>query len=462
MSPTDSVFLFAESRDQPMHVGGLQVFHPADGMERDDVLDTFQQMLSSNETSPMFGKRVRRSIRTGWLWAWEEDERFDIEHHVRHNALPRPGRVLDLFALCSRLHGSLLDRHRPLWETHLIEGLHDGRFAVYTKVHHSLTDGVSAIRLMQSSLSDDPEFRGGVPPWRAGVESMSPRRSEVVAPASRGPVELSSDTLRTALRTAGEAAALPLVLARSVNRGLHAQSGPLAFTAPKMMFNVPITGARRFAAQSWAIERFQLVAKRSDCSLNDVVLAMCSGALRRYLLSLQMLPQAPLIAMVPVSLRDESTAPTGGNSVGAVMCNLATQLDDPGQRLSAITQSMRNGKQALASMTQLQILAMTALAVSPLGIDPLLRLTGVVRPPFNLIISNVPGPRSELYWNGSRMSGLYPLSIPVDGQALNISCVSHAEQLSFGLTGCRRTVPHLQRLLSHLDDELVALELATA
>jgi len=141
-----------------------------------------------------------------------------------------------------------------------------------------------------------------------------------------------------------------------------------------------------------------------------------------------------------------------------VMCNLGTDRDDPADRLETVHRSMQEGKELLSTMTPLQILAMSALGVSPLAVWPLLRLTGSVRPPFNLVISNVPGPRQPLYWNGARLDGLYPLSIPLEGQALNITCTSYSNEIAFGLTGCRRTVPHLQRLLGYLDAELNALE----
>jgi diacylglycerol O-acyltransferase / wax synthase len=163
-----------------------------------------------------------------------------------------------------------------------------------------------------------------------------------------------------------------------------------------------------------------------------------------------------------VSLHDENSENRdGGNAVGVVMCNLGTHLADPAARLDAVHRSMVEGKQSLKGMSQLQILMMSALGVSPLIILPALRLNGVVRPPFNLVISNVPGPRVPMYWNGARLDGLYPLSIPLDGQALNITCTSYSDEIAFGLTGCRRSVPHLQRLLGDLDDELLALEEAT-
>jgi WS/DGAT/MGAT family acyltransferase len=224
------------------------------------------------------------------------------------------------------------------------------------------------------------------------------------------------------------------------------------------MLNVPITGARRFAAQSWPIDRLKRVAKASDATLNDVVLAMCSGTLRTYLDGEDALPAEPLIAMVPVSLRDESTPDAAGNAVGVIMCNLGTNQSDPAARLSTVRRSMLDGKALLRGMSPLQILAMSAIGMSPLILEPLFGLTGVARPPFNLVISNVPGPRTPLYWNGARLDGLYPLSIPLTGQALNITVTSYSDEVAFGLTGCRRSVPHLQRMLGYLDAELAALE----
>ncbi len=452
MSPADSVFLMVETRDHPMHVGGLELFVPPEGADRNDVRQIFQQMIDVDDVAPLFRQRARRTLTTAGLWGWERDDAFDIEHHVRHTALPRPGRVLDLLALCSRLHGNLLDRHRPLWEATLIEGLADGRFAMYLKVHHAVADGVSALRLLERALSEDPDARDMPPPW-AEQPHPQPLRAGQEGPDVGG-------ALRSALSVLGEAAGLPAALVKTVNRGIQEQPAPLSFSAPRSMFNVPITGSRRFAAQSWPIERIRRVGKAADATLNDVVLAMCSGALRDYLRGLDALPDSPLIAMVPVSLHADDRQREAGNAIGVVMCNLATHLTDPAARLATINASMADGKAALAGMSSLQIVAMSALGMSPLALGPLLHVENRLRPPFNLVISNVPGPRSPLYYNGARLDGLYPLSIPFDGQALNITCTSYSDALAFGLTGCRRSVPHLQRLLGHLDDELQLLETA--
>jgi diacylglycerol O-acyltransferase len=450
MPPTDALFLLGETREHPMHVGGLQLFVPPDGATALDVRQMFEGAIEQEQVSPLFQKRPRRTITTLGQWAWDVDHAFDLEHHVRRSALPEPGRILELLALCSRLHSTLLDRHRPLWEMHLIEGLDDGRYATYFKVHHSLVDGVSALRLLSRMLSSDPDERGMPAPWapreraaHAGSESHSSP-----SPAQRA-MRLLTDTV-----------GLGPALAQTVSRAIKEQSGALSLSAPKSMLNVPITGARRFAAQSWATERIRAVGKASEATLNDVVLAMCSGALRRYLLSMDALPASPLIAMVPVSLHRDETASTdgGGNAVGAVMCNLATHVADPSIRLATVHRSMEDGKDFLRSLSPLQIIAMSAVGLTPLALWPVLGLTDTLRPPFNLVISNVPGPRQPLYWNGARLDGLYPLSIPLDGQALNITCTSYSEEVAFGLTGCRRSVPHLQRLLGYLDNELAALE----
>jgi diacylglycerol O-acyltransferase len=448
MLPTDSVFLTAETRQTPMHVGGLQLFKPAPDFEGTHEL--FRRLTAEEQVAPLFAKRARRSLGTGGQWAWERDSQFDIEHHVRHNALPKPGRVLELLALCSRLHGTLLDRKRPLWEFHLIEGLNDGRFAIYFKMHHALIDGVSAQRLLQTILTRDPAVRDLPAPWAVQRQATATRRRP----------GLNVAALRGALDLAVEAAGLPGVLAGTLSRSAKDLASPVSFAAPRTMFNVPISGARRFAAQSWPMERVSTITRSAKATVNDVVLAVCSGALRRYLQQLDALPPTPLIAMVPVALKVRERDRESGNAVGAVMCNLATTSEDPADRLEIIRESMLQGKQALSEMTPLQIVAMTGLGMSPLILQGIPGYHELFRPPFNIIISNVPGPRAPLYLNGAELDGLYPLSIPYHGQALNITCTTYRREIAFGLTGCRRTVPHLQRLLGYLDDEFAALEKA--
>ncbi len=457
IDPTSAGFLFAENRQMPMHVGGLQLFEKPEGAPRDYVRRLYEQMSEVSEIAPLFLKRPTRGISTAGQWVWTQDQNFDLEYHFRHSALPKPGRVRELLDLCSRLHGTRLARERPLWEAHLIEGLRDGRVALYTKLHHSLVDGISAMRLLQSVMTTDPDKRGMPPMW---ADRPSSRTTKVRDEAERSVTDVPLEAMRTALGITADAAGMPSALIKTLKHGLRNETSALSLYAPRTMFNTTITGSRRFAAQGWPLERLRAIGKASDTTLNDVVLAMCSGAMRAYLIEHDALPDAPLVSMVPVGLNAKRSGPegSGGNSVGAVMVKLGTHLDDPAARLASIHQSMKTGKEALGSMTQLQIMAMSALGMAPSIITPMLRLQGIIRPPFNLIISNVPGPRKPMYLNGAKMTGTYPLSIPINGMALNITCNSYAEDMDFGLTGCRRSVPHLQRLLTHLDDELGALE----
>ena len=459
LDPTSAAFLLAENRQQPMHVGGLQLFRPPEDAGPEYVREQFAASLSTDEMSPLFLKRPHRSLTTGGQWTWTEDDQFDCDYHLRHSALAAPGRVRELLDLCGRLHSSRLALERPLWETHVIEGLEDGRVATYTKMHHALVDGVSAMRLLQSVLSTDPDQREMPPPWgRRQVAKARIQRSH-----EQSLFDLPVSAFRSAFALTAEAAGMPAALMRTLTRGVRNETSAVSLFAPRTVLNKPITGSRRFAAQSWEIERMRAVAAATGTTLNDVVLAMCSGAMRSYLLEIGALPDSTLVAMVPVGLKAREAASAsadGGNAVGCVMVQLGTDLGDPADRLSSIHRSMRSGKDALGSMTPVQVMAMSALGMAPAVVPSLLRMQGVMRPPFNLIISNVPGPRESHYFNGARLEGMWPLSIPIHGMGLNITCTSYDREMGFGLTGCRRTVPRLQRLLVHLDDELAALEKA--
>ncbi|WP_368680659.1 wax ester/triacylglycerol synthase family O-acyltransferase (plasmid) [Rhodococcus opacus] len=458
MSPTDSLFLLGESREHPMHVGGLAVFTPPDGADAADVRAMFEDALTSGEVAPLFRRRARRSVTTLGQWGWDTADQVDVGHHVRRDALPRPGGTKELLTLVSRLHATLLDRSRPLWEVHLIEGLADGRYAVYTKIHHALADGASAMAMLRRSMSEDADRRGMPAPWQPSATAV--RRASSPSLSIPNPLALPGHALRAARGVAGEVAGLVPAIAGTVDKARHSRGGPLSWTAPHTVLNVPIGGARHFTARSWPLERIRLLAKLADATINDIVLALSAGALRRFLDELGALPTDPLIAMVPVNLRGDADpgADPGGNRVGILMCNLATHLPDPAHRLETIRSCMREGKAALRSMSQAQVLALSALGAAPLGLELLAGRRGPQRPPFNVVISNVAGPRTPLYWNGARLDALYPLSIPVTGQGLNITATSSDDQLVFGLTGCRAAVGDLNPMLDHLHTELDALE----
>jgi diacylglycerol O-acyltransferase / wax synthase len=446
ITPTDAIFLLGESREHPMHVGGLQLFKPPHGSGGDFLQEAFEVLSAETDVQPMFRKHPAFLGGITNLW-WSFDKEVELDYHLRRSALPQPGRVRDLLELVSRLHGSLLDRHRPLWEAHLIEGLNDGRFAVYSKFHHSLTDGVSAMKLVQRALSTDPANAELRVPW-----SLPPRRG-------RSKQDKQPDSLlQTIGSIAGSVAGIAPSAVTLARAAFFEQQLTLPFRAPKTMFNVRIGGARRVAAQSWALERIKNVKNAANVTVNDVVLAMCSGALRAYLEEEGALPDTPLVAMVPVNLRTEKDADGGGNMVGAILCNLATDNPDPAQRLDTIARSMRDNKGVYSELPRTQQLAVSAFLIGGVALGVIPGFVSAAAPPFNIVISNVPGAREPLYWNGARLDGNYPLSIPLDGQAVNITLANNGDNLDFGLVGCRRSVPHLQRLLGHLETALKDLE----
>ena len=452
ISPTDSMFLLGESREHPMHVGGLQLYRPPEGAGPEFVTDLYESIAKCDDFQPTFRKHPARTLGGITNVAWAFDNDVDVDYHLRRSGLPRPGRVRELLELTSRLHGTLLDRHRPLWEAYLVEGLSDGRFGVYTKIHHSLLDGVSAQRLMIRTLSDDPDDREVRVPW-----ALRPR-TRTRAPAPRG-----SSLLRAATGTAGAVAGLAPSALAIARAALVEQQLTLPFGAPRTMFNVPIGGARRCAAQSWSLARIKAVKDAvAGTTVNDVVLAMSAGALRAYLDERQALPETPLVAMVPVSLRGEHEQDAGGNMVGTILCNLATDVADPLQRLETISASMRDNKKVFSELPRMEALALSGFLMSGIALSLLPGFAASAPPPFNIVISNVPGARTPMYWRGARLDGNYPLSIALDGQALNITLTNNADNLDFGLVGCRRSVPHLQRLLTHLEDSLAAMEKAAA
>jgi diacylglycerol O-acyltransferase len=229
------------------------------------------------------------------------------------------------------------------------------------------------------------------------------------------------------------------------------------FQAPDSIFNQKITGSRRFAAQSIQIERFKRLSKHFKATLNDVVVAVCGSALRNYLISQHELPDRPLIAMVPMSLRKDDSE--SGNQVAMILANLGTHIADPLDRLQVVQRSIDKAKARFKTMSPEEALNFTALTLAPTGLNI---LTGMAPKwqAFNVIISNVPGPKKTMYWNGAKLEGLYPVSIPVDHVALNITLLSYAEQLEFGITACRRTLPSVQRLLDYLEDGIKELEVS--
>jgi WS/DGAT/MGAT family acyltransferase len=446
ISPTDALFLIGESREHPMHVGSLQLFQPPDDAGPYYLRDSYDAMLACTDIQPTFRKHPAFFGPITNV-AWRFDKNVELDYHMRRSGLPSPGRVRDLLEVVSRLHSSPLDRHRPLWEAHLIEGLQDGRYAVYTKFHHSLMDGMSALRLMQRAFTPDRADDEARVPWSIGPRKRTKRSNQ-------------PSLLQQLGNTAGSAAALAPSTLKLARAALLEQQLTLPFRAPRTMFNVRIGGARRVAAQSWSLNRIKAVKSAAGVTINDVVLAMSSGALRAYLLEQNALPDDPLIAMVPVNLRQQDDD-SGGNLVGTFLCNLATDVDEPAKRLEIISTSMHDTKEVFRQLPQVEQLALSAFNIGGLFLGLVPGYLSAAAAPFNIVISNLSSGRSEpVYWRGARLDGNYPLSIALEGQALNITVTDNADNLDFGLVADRRGVPHMQRMLGHLDTALKDLERA--
>lgn len=447
LSPIDVAFLRLERRHQPLHVGALALFTPPPGSPPDFAAQLAERLNQSQIARPPFDRRPLS--RLGMLY-WEDDPHFDLAHHFVHMALPKPGRIRELLAMVSRVHSAHLDRAYPLWRVYLIEGLEDGRIATYMKIHHSVVDGVSGIRLLMKSMADDAASSAAMPPtWEVG---SGQRPTPVLAKALTGLEKLKAN-----------AASIPSVMQqlRETLRDARARRPDVvtSLRAPRSILNQRITASRRFAAQSYSTERIKAVGKALDATTNDVVLAMCAGALRRYLSDLRALPDKPLIAGVPVSLHRDREQAQPGNEIAFMLVNLATHLEDPLQRFHAIKASVDYSKARFACMSQSELLAYSVAMLAP-GVAKL--AGGWQNMPVNVVISHVPGPRQPMYWQGCQLDGLYPVSLLLDGLALNITLVSRHDRVDFGLIACRRTLPSVQRLLDHLQEALEELEAALA
>ncbi|MGA8393452.1 MAG: wax ester/triacylglycerol synthase family O-acyltransferase [Burkholderiaceae bacterium] len=449
LSPTDSAFLWMETRNQPMHVAGLNIYTPPRGAGPHFVGKLLADWGRHLSALPPFNQRP--VLRMG-LWYWEEDKEFELDYHLRHLALPHPGRIRELLAMISRLHGNLLDRNRPLWEAYVIEGLPQGRFAIYTKIHHALVDGVTGARIMAESLARTAE-EDKPPVWAQAYSRHPTVRRE--APAQGLIQQLASAARAGRDILPGVASGLWDI----VRTGEPDSANALPFHAPPTPFNVEISGSRRFAAQSYSLARLKRIGEAAGATVNDVTLAICAGALRKYLEVQKALPRKPLIAMVPVSLHGETEA--GGNQVSLLLANLATNLRDPLKRLQRIVQSTTQAKQRLKAMPRLQKMAHGITSISPMGAGMVMG-TSKQRPGFNVVISNVPGPRYTLYLNGARLDEVYPVSIPTHYLALNITISGYGDNLGFGYIACRRSVPALQRMLDYTDESILELEQALA
>jgi diacylglycerol O-acyltransferase len=468
----DAAFLAMETRTVYGHVGSICVLDPSTSPEPFTYERFMRRIESRLPLVPPFRWRLVEVPLGLDQPYWLEDPNFDIEFHVRELALPAPGDDRLLADQAARLHSRPLDRSRPLWEIYLIWGLEGGRVAIYTKVHHAAIDGVSGNDILTAVLDLSPYGRPAseLPPPSPAREERAPSGLELLA---RSAVSLTGHPVRAvrvgagllrsvpALATSPMRPRLPL-LDRFLRPDGDAVLSQPGLRAPQLPFNRPITQHRRWAFRSLPMDDVKKIKNATGSTVNDVVMALCAGALRRWLIDHDALPDGPLIAAVPVSVRTEDQQGKHGNQVSTMLAVLPTHLDDPAARLRVVHEAMRAAKEQhqalpatlLADVTQF---AMPALAGQASRLAARLRLVERVNP-FNLFISNVPGPNVPLYYAGARLLAYYPLSAITDGQGLNMTVMSYQNQLFFGLTACRELVPDVDRLASYLVEEAAVLE----
>jgi diacylglycerol O-acyltransferase len=466
----DAAFLAMESRTTFGHVGSVQIVDPATAPQP-LTLDNLTSVIESRlELAPTLRRRLVEVPLGLDQPYWIEDPDFDIEFHVRELALPSPGNDRQLAEQVARLHARPLDRTRPLWEMYLISGLEGGPVAIYNKVHHAVIDGVAGNEILAALLDLSPDGRELPDPLPRRVE-QPPSPAELIA---RSTVSLFGHPMRALRVAAGLVRSAPTLVSANaprlplINRFFDrdddlilSQSG---LRAPDTPFNRPITQHRRWAFCEVPLSGVKKIKNASGLTVNDVIMSLCAGALRRWLTDHNALPDSPLIAGVPVSVRTDDQKGAGGNRVSMMFAALPTHLDDPAGRMRAVHEANRIAKEQhhaipasmLADVAQF---AAPALAGQAWRLSARLRLIERVSP-FNLIISNVPGPNIPLYIAGAELVAYYPLSAIVDGQGLNITVFSYRDSIFFGLLACRELVPDLDVMTRYIEDEFNVLTAA--
>lgn len=441
LSSLDSGFLMIESPTTVGHVASLMVVDPGAGGDSWGLGSVRALLAARLHLFPILRQRLVEVPLGISRPYWVDDPGFDLDFHLRELALPPPGSPEQLGELVARLHARALDRTRPPWELYVISGLADGRVAVYSKIHHAAVDGVSGAQMLAAFLDIRPEPRTVEPEDQPFVPDPLPSRLDLVqhglAAAAKDQLHLAR-TLPPALRSLGALA-----------------SGP---RAPRTPFNGAISAHRRFSFGSVSVDDVKTVRRRYGGTVNDIVMALCTTALRRWLLERDALPDVPLVAAVPVSVRRRGQPASGGNELSVMLAELPTNLPDPGARVVAMRESMDRAKARFESLpaTLLRDLAsFLPTAGQGLAARALFNLAGVAGPPFNLFVSHVPALQVPLYLAGARVEGIHPVSaVTSTTGALNITVFSYNRRLDFGLVACRDLVPDVWDLMGHLRDAL--------
>ena len=483
----DASFLNMETASVFGHVSSLNIYDTSGVPGGAGHEATKQIILERIERLAPFRRRLVEVPLGLDLPYWIEDPDFDIDFHVRHHAVPPPGTPEQLAEVVSRIVARPLDRSRPLWELYVIEGVDGGRsIAQLTKIHHAAIDGAAGAEMLAAILDVDPTFRptGAPGAWepervptddellRLTLREYLRRPEKFARLSARTARELAATTRSGGLRALADLIAQPLPgpVGSVLRQRLRTQYGDDTdrapalppSPAPRTPWNRPITAHRRFAYTTVPLEDAKRIRRQFGCTFNDVVMAMCSGTLRRYLLEHEALPDEPLIAMVPVSVRTGSEDDAYQNRVSALFADLATNEADPVRRVARVTQAMTAAKENFAAIPAETLQDFTqfappAVAARAMRMYSRLRIADRLNPPFNLVISNVPGPSYPLYSAGARLVHFYPVSALADGQGLNMTVQSYNGNLDFGFIADRELVPDLWRMIDLLHDSVAEL-----
>jgi diacylglycerol O-acyltransferase len=455
LSLGDAFFLLTESANTPNQVGVLVRLKLPAKAGKTFVADLVHSFRQFPVKEAPFNLRLEKSFFSGVAPAWETAPLVDLDYHLRHSALPYPGGERELAVLISRLHSIPLDQHRPLWEFHVIEGLEGRSFAIYSKMHHALIDGVAGARMISRWMSKQADgVENFAPLWAKPREDRTASAKETLAGTQvHNLVEQIANPLRSA---AGVLGATYATIRGSGSRELDGLVAP--YDCPETIFNVPVGPQRRVSTVEFETARLLKIGKALGGTLNDVVMAISGGALRSYMLERDALPEAPLVAQVPISFRAKGDD-RSGNAIGMVLASLGTNQPDAGLRFETVKHSMRAGKTLVGGMDSTQITAYSAALTLPFAIG---QMTGIGNrsrlPMFNVVISNVPGPPETRYLNGAEVLSIQPISFVLQGQALNITLFTYADRISFVYTACLESLPGVQKLVPHTEAALEELE----
>ncbi|MGH9276113.1 MAG: WS/DGAT/MGAT family O-acyltransferase [Acidimicrobiales bacterium] len=432
----DASFLALETPSSHMHVASIGIYDPstaAGGITLDRVIEVYEGRL---HLAPPFRRRLANVPFGLHHPLWIEDPDFDIRNHVRHTAIPAPGGPEELANLVGRLSALPLDRSRPLWEIWLIEGLEGGNVGVLSKVHHAAIDGASGNELLIALLDLTPEIVEHVPEteW---VPDRLPTDAELLSYAATSLARQPARVARALARTTTAA----LEIRRLGQTSRASVLPPAPFAAPRTSFNAALTPRRSYAYTSLHLPTVKAIKHAVGCTVNDVVLGLCGGALAGYLSERGEALDASLVAMVPVSVRSEDERDTMGNKVSSMLTSLATDIDDPVDRLKVIHECMSEGKEqqkaiGADTLQEWSEFAAPALLGRAARLYSRMKWADAHRPVFNVTISNVPGPPFPLYSAGAKLLANYPVGPIMDGSGLNMTVMSYLDQLDFGLLAC--------------------------